>query len=141
MKINLEKNWLTFHGEEGEFEFGGRWRDLLAVASRSTPASRHFSLHRRLSSARKRQLRHVCAALNKSLGSRNDKTCKASCKLIVVIQKKKIQFCFKKLIVPEKYYFKLFYYQATKYKTVQSQWKSQAKLKFFYFVNSEEFKV
>lgn len=42
------------------------------------PASRHFSFHKRLSSANIRQLWQVCAALSKSFGSRKDNTFKAS---------------------------------------------------------------
>ena len=45
----------------------------------SMPASRHFSLHNKLSSARNRQFLHVCAARNKSRGSRNDNTYNANC--------------------------------------------------------------
>lgn len=75
----------TFHGDEGDVKFGGRCLErllpciLLPLNSLSTPASLHFSLHKRLSSARNLQFLHVCAALNRSRGSRKDKTYSANC--------------------------------------------------------------
>lgn len=44
----------------------------------SIPASLHFSFQSRLSSAKNRQLRHVCAARSKSRGSRKDSTVSAN---------------------------------------------------------------
>lgn len=43
------------------------------------PSSLHFSLQRRLSSARILQYRHVWAACSRSLGSRNESTYSANC--------------------------------------------------------------
>ena len=51
---------------------------IISFTSSERPASRHFSLHRRLSSAKIRQYRQVCAARSKSRGCRKDKTYKAS---------------------------------------------------------------
>ena len=51
---------------------------IISCISSERPASRHFSLHRRLSSAKIRQYRQVCAARSKSRGCKKDKTYKAS---------------------------------------------------------------
>lgn len=57
------------------------WRLLWRYSRTSSiPASRHFSLQRRLSSARNLQVWQVCAALNRSLGSRKDNTWSANWK-------------------------------------------------------------
>jgi hypothetical protein len=72
---------LTFQGEVTE----GTRCLLLWMVSRtsSIPASRHFSRHKRLSSARNRQLRHVWAARRRSRGSRNDSTYSANCNQMI----------------------------------------------------------
>ena len=51
---------------------------IMSLISSERPASRHFSLQSRLSSAKIRQYRHVWAARSKSRGWRKDRTYKAS---------------------------------------------------------------
>ena len=55
-----------------------RWTRWAMALKAPTPASLHFSLHSKLSSARIRQYLQVWAAFNKSLGPRKDKTYKAN---------------------------------------------------------------
>lgn len=72
--------YAAFQGDEigGILPARPRFGRSPPVTSMTMFASLHFSFHRRLSSARKRQLRQVWAARRRSFGSRYDRTCKAT---------------------------------------------------------------